>query len=267
MFLYTNGDSFTAGSELADDILPGWPGYMRDCDPGSDAYRKNLQWKRNVWQNEQNIDLINKSENLGRTMAWPAALAKLFRCQHLNSGEGGSSFDRIARTTISDLINLKRQHTDIVAVLSTTDIFRCELPSTTSSYFWEPFDCKVMPESRGPEYREYLMMVKFKIKNETVFHRLWNFYYHALQIKNFCLQNNIRLYWVETFTNGLYPEADENNHPYIKPLKEEVNIIPIVSMSDVAHQDYYGDNKYCPTGHFRKEIHDLFARKIYKQII
>lgn len=58
------------------------------------------------------------------------ALAQSLNCEVINAGIPGSCNDRILRTSLRDLIDLKHQHKDIVAVISLTFLIRSEV--------WEP---------------------------------------------------------------------------------------------------------------------------------
>lgn len=266
MLLYANGDSFTAGSELAEDLLPGWPGYRDDCDPNSPAMKEYLQWFKKIIRKEKHTELWALTEATGRKLAWPQQLANRLGCQCYNNAQGGSSFDRICRTTISDLLQLKKEHTEIVAVISITDIFRSEIADARHPELWEPFDPKTMPDPDTPNYNVYLNLAKFKVLHETIFYRLWSFYWNALQVKNFCTINNIKLFWVEVFPDGFYPHAEEREHPVLKPLIDEVDLQFITSLSDIATMSTQ-EQKYCPGGHFRKEIHVEIAQKLRSKII
>ena len=62
-------------------------------------------------------------------MAYPQKVANKINAECYNNAYGGSSIDRIARTTITDLAGLKNEKKDIVAIIGTTSIFRIELPA------------------------------------------------------------------------------------------------------------------------------------------
>lgn len=54
-------------------------------------------------------------------------LAESLGCRSINASISGSSNDRILRCSLRDLINLKKQHNDIVAVISLSFILRTEV--------------------------------------------------------------------------------------------------------------------------------------------
>ena len=178
---------------------------------------------------------------------------------------GGSSMDRICRTTICDLINLKNKHKNIVAVISTTDIFRSEIADPNHPELWEPFDAKTIPDKDTPNYEIYKSLIKYKVMHETLFYKLWNFYWNILQVKNFCAINNIKLFWLEVFPECSYPDAEARQHPMLASMIKEVDLSFLMTMSIVA-QTYPNPEKYCAGGHFRKEIHEIFARHLYKRL-
>ncbi len=265
MFLYTNGDSFTAGSELADDIIPGWPGYRSNCSPDDPTFQRTQQWMYKVRRKKQFEEIVTLADATGRKFAWPQQLAGMLNCRHYNNAEGGSSFDRICRTTISDLIRLKKERRNITAIISITDVFRSEVPDARHPDLWETFDVKTIPDRDTPHYEIYHQLAKFKVLHETLFYRLWSFYWNALQVKNFCTLNNIKLFWLEVFPDGFYPHAEERTHPMLEPLIQEVDLNFLLSMSTIA-MDSKEEYKYCPGGHFRKEIHTEIATELFTKL-
>jgi len=96
--LYVNGDSWAYGSELRDltrsDIT-------NDFDPVHDTYRQQHNW----------------AGLLGKRLGLPV----------VNNGWAGGSNQRIMRTTLSDITNLKREGRKPLAVIAWTQMQRFEL--------------------------------------------------------------------------------------------------------------------------------------------
>jgi len=109
--LYTNGCSWTFGSELRD---PYYDHIKDDFDPVHNKYREEHNWSTLLSQN-YNLELFNGSQ-------------------------AGAGTDRILRTTMADVIALKRKGRKPFVVLAWSHIQRFELPDN--------------PE--GTQYRSYV---------------------------------------------------------------------------------------------------------------
>lgn len=107
--LYINGDSWSYGSELRDASRPD---ITNDFHAVHDAYRQ----KHN----------------------WAGLLSRLLGLPVVNNAQAGGSNQRVMRTTLADITNLKREGRKPLAVIAWTQIQRFELYEAQKSN-WRSF--------------------------------------------------------------------------------------------------------------------------------
>ena len=107
--VYTNGDSFTAGTELADSVLPGAPPLK--LDRTRVCRFNNLTDEEKKWAHNRHAagikfyGSIENFENAEKSLAWPAELSKInSNIQIQNGAQPGASMIGIAHRTMSDLM-------------------------------------------------------------------------------------------------------------------------------------------------------------------
>jgi len=197
VFIYSNGDSFVEGVELGDFILPNYPGgfdfddiqarnndsifrkwYSTSLTHGTDLCRL-----RNLHRDD--IDKENQKKN------FTSKLASMLNVDFYNNGKGGASLDRIARTTISDLIELKKRRKNIVAIIGTAEPLRMEMPRPDAPY-WEPIlpGWPINYSVKMQQAAEYFGL------NTLNYHKMIKFYQTIINVQNFCAVNNIKLLWL-----------------------------------------------------------------------
>ena len=157
MLIYCNGDSFTAGSCLADSIVPGYPGQFSfdDLQLEQKAVKRfkklKIEFMNTTFVNySQIIDPQNlhvdflKNQELGsiklgdqisvleKKIAFPAQLTKIDKhIEVINAAVGGASMGGISYRTILDLLEYKRKNIIIDRVLiQLTSPGRCEFFDT-----------------------------------------------------------------------------------------------------------------------------------------
>lgn len=117
--VYVSGDSYAAGTELGDNILPGWPGLQNKLDI-------NAEWdkKRHSLYNQYDTVLTKFNKKL----SWPGQLAENYKLNVINSAKGGASLSGISHRTTVDLLKLKKLNRipDIVLIQLTT-MYRYEV--------------------------------------------------------------------------------------------------------------------------------------------
>jgi len=257
MVVYCNGDSFVAGVELGDDILPEYPGAL-PFNASNEVRKKSKQWIDKTYDNahpwstirQHNNNLIRLHE---KNRAWPNKLSSLLGISVINSAQGGSSMDRIARTSISDLIVLKKKHERIVAVIGITEPSRAELAS--EQYLWHDvilhlnYDSDILLHS----------LVKYKICHETSYHHMVNFLKNVILIKDFCKVNDIELIWLTPIGDPIL-KVEPNKQDY-HDLLEYSDFKPSIKMYDIAEDCGLAD-VILPSCHWAESIHALVAQKL-----
>ncbi len=283
MIIYCNGDSFTSGVDLADYLLPGYPGGtpIGPWEPGqvppSIEICKN--WHKNTYDTSHQLGKsrqikMGEIRNEEFNRAWPNKLHKLSGYPVINNAQSGSSMDRIARTTVSDLISLKEEHANIISIIGLTGIDRSELPSTHKSKYKMWVDLIHHRPNLHPDYKD---IIDFKLQYETEYHCYTNFYKNIILVKNFCFVNNIRLYFV--LPMPLPPKfwRNESGSPNsdvkfsyidiknIKNLENYANLVPDINMTGIAMSCKLPE-VYAPGGHFAEPIHEIVADKLFNII-
>ena len=202
MIIYCNGDSFTSGVDLADYLIPGYPGGTpispRETGQQTPSIEICKNWHKNTYDNSHQLGKLRQTKmreirNEEFNRAWPNKLHNLSGYPVINNAQSGSSMDRIARTTVSDLISLKEEHANIISIIGLTGIDRSELPSIHKSKYKMWVDIIHHRPNLYPEYKD---IIDFKLQYETDYHCYTNFYKNIILVKNFCSVNNIRLYFV-----------------------------------------------------------------------
>lgn len=262
MILYTNGDSFVAGNGL---IMPDFPGFPGMCELGgwSDPTfpEKTSRW---FFESLVKQNLISDHiRPIERTRAFPYKLSKQLNVQLVDNSEGGSSFHRITRTSLSDLLRLKQEHQDtpIVAIIGMTAPARSEVPyihpsGTIPSWIEVHFGSR----DANPKHVDSIMY--YKLKFETLYHQMTAMFQNIILLREFCLNNKIKLY----FTGSEWSELEQvpyRNHPDLLLLKNYVGKIYDVSMTAAAKKI---KTPLLPDGHFNEEVHDLVTKRFVEMI-
>jgi hypothetical protein len=255
MFIYSNGDSFTNGDELASDILPNFPGWSED--PPFDVRRvRNHKWLHVALTKNQH--LIGPYMDECRRRAYPQKLANLLKCELFNNALGGGSMDYIARNTIIDLIDLKKKGTkDIIAVIGTTSIFRIELPIDDDQWLSTHIGSG-QPAQIPSSFTEHY------VKKYSVIHAYSNYYKNLILIQEFCKVNDIRLILVDVMSEDNIEMPDNKEEAMKIDLLKQYAKPYDFSMSRIAHK--VGGKIFAPCGHFSTIVHDKLAQEIVKII-
>lgn len=273
MIIYCNGDSFTSGVDLADYLLPGGtPTSPRALGQVPSDVELVREWHKNTYDTSHQL---GKSRQIKMAQiqyeefnrAWPNKLHKLSGYPVINNAQSGSSMDRIARTTVSDLISLKEEHANIISIIGLTGIDRSELPSIHKSNYKMWKDIIHHRPNLHPDYKD---IIDFKLQHETDYHCYTNFYKNIILVKNFCFVNNIRLYFVLPIPLPPKYWRNESGSPSpdiqnIKNLENYANLVPDIYMTGIAYSCKLPE-VYTPGGHFAESIHEIVADKLFNII-
>ena len=292
MIIYCNGDSFTSGVDLADYLIPGYPGGTpmspRETGQQTPDVREAANWHKNTYDNSHQLGKLRQTkmraiQNEEFNRAWPNKLHNLSGYPVINNAQSGSSMDRIARTTVSDLISLKEEHANIISIIGLTGIDRSELPTSgrpwTGSSFSSFSSWVDIIHHRPGLHPDLAPIFDYKLKYETDYHCYINFYKNVILIKNFCSVNNIRLYFVlplplppKFWQSGYKPHPLDVDAKFsvtdiesIKNLENYANLVPAINMTDIATSCKLPE-VYAPGGHFAESIHEIVADKLFNII-
>lgn len=269
MIVYCNGDSFFAGDELGDDILTGHPGYA--------VYYKIpkylTEWIQNSWNTDHSLYTERKMlwqqiVDLGKQRAFPNKLSNLLNIPVINNSHGGASMDRIVRTTITDLIELKKTTSDIVAIIGTAPLSRSEVSNCQDNKTY-------IPDSVGdPQHWISINAAYIKAGEEDTkdliyyinqytknYHMLFSFYKNVMLLQEFCKSQNIALFWVATDSDvtDVPIEQPYQNSRDLNNFQEHIDFKYTLSMYEIARELMH--EVRCPSGHFSEKVHDEIAAK------
>jgi len=258
MIIYCNGDSFVSGHDLGDDILLNFPGYC-SANENSEIFRS---WYISTCNDRiRNTEVIEKTSKLEKERAFSGLLSSVYEYKVVNNAAPGASIDRIARTTIRDLIQLKNKHKDLIAIIGVTDIARTEVPGM--KFTWESIAPSIKSTSDV-----FDSLLRFKVEHEKNYHALVKFYKNAILIQDFCKINNIKLFWVHSIgekINEMQIESKYDLEEDLKNFKDYLNMEYILNMQTIAIESKYR-NVWGPGRHFSPDMHILFAKEINKFI-
>lgn len=260
MIVYCNGDSFVAGTELADYMLPEYPGCL-PFNASETLRQKNREWIGKTYTKSHEWSTVRHShrhfiEDEERARAWPTKLHNLLGCEVINAALGGSSMDRIARSTVTDLISLQKENDSIVAVIGTTGMDRYEVAHDSQPWV------DIIPHYSTHSNTEEI--INYKLKYEKDYHVFVNFYRNVIFVKDFCEVNNIKLIWLSAASDEasrLTIEEQYKNEKDLLNLKEYAQLKYSIDMFDIASTCGLA-NVFAPSHHFSEEVHAIVANQL-----
>jgi len=232
--LYINGDSWVYGSELVD---PSRPDLQDHFHPIHENYRKKYKW--------------------------PTLIAEQIGAELINNSEPGSGNDRILRTSIYDLAQLKMQGRRVMAIVAWSQLHRFEVSNRGGPSFRgfvnpnDPELPKGVREFWGTWSSDYCDLVKW-ITQMISFH-------------SFCRANDIPVLGLSVFKKPYnllerYISSKEFK-PYLTQLNEICDLPAQhyqFSLESILKQ--YTGIDYGPGGHPLKKGHMILARNIENKL-
>jgi hypothetical protein len=257
--IYCTGDSFTAGTELADCeyFKDSYPGFF-DTEYAND-YENNNNFKYAEWWLTHSIrnfrttlpesdlnELIEKEKE----KAWPKKLSKLLDLPVKNSATMGSSLNGIVCSTITDILNCDKRIE--MVLLQLPPVERIVIP-----YMDKFYDVSLA----NPIHQIYLVekAAKAMSYNETDYSLQYKYLLNLIQIYDFCKSNGIKLVIVAVNSRQLNFNV---NLSYLKEYFSDA-LCPLI----MDHELYkLKTNVFCPGGHFTERVQDSFAKSLYDYI-
>lgn len=282
MLIYANGDSFIAGVELADDLIPDYPGTLPYNAP-AEKTSKSQDWIKKTYTDgnrlsEYRKSILDKLVETEHERSFPSTLGKILNCQVINHAYGGSSIERIVRTSISDLIKLKDKHEKIFAFIGTTEISRFEVASPHAAYFkykdycghyqcWKSINVNAIHVNESEDANK---LVDYHIKYEKNYHSYVRTFKNIIQLQDFCKNNGINLFWISSFMNildyfNIEIEYRFNEDHDLTNFMNYAKFEYFLDMHEVAKTCNL-NNVVCPSGHFSVDVHNLIAELIHKKL-
>jgi len=278
MIIYCNGDSFISGVELADSILPEYPGARSRYDFKKEENNKrwiDRSYNQNDYIGKKRTELLEKIFHLEYEKAWPNKIQNKTGIRVINNSRGGSSLDRIIRVCLTDLIELLSTNKKIIAIIGTTDPNRQEVPINAGNIneldwvgqnkHWEQISSSYRnPSQLGPIDH----IIDYKIEFETTYHQLVKAYTNIITLQDFCKLNNIELHWISSQCNilKLLPEKRILNQQDLDVRKIYSNFKYSFDFNLIAESMSYTDEIYCPANHYSEIVHEKLSNLIIEDL-
>lgn len=252
--LYTNGDSFAAGAELAlEMILPKKAAEIRygvHVNPITARLRDAHNAEIAAIYRQDTPEIKAYDEECKRR-AWPDKLGKLIGYNTINAAKSGESNGHIAYTTIKDVTELLKDNPpeDLFVVIMITGMDRIFIPfyneTRTVILGYNPDD---------PTMKKFREMYLEHANDEFLFMSTLNYIY---AIENFLYRHKIRHCFVDSilFKSTIREYLHSNESMY--------GNLPKVSycMWDILNE-YPKEQWILYGGHFDERVHEIFAERI-----
>jgi hypothetical protein len=283
MIIYCNGDSYVAGTELADFELPLHPGYFSELSIHRSKSINSVveNWSKIIKNHHTNIH----RRDYGRHLAFPSKIKNKFVNETvINEATAGYSIDQIVQTSIMSLIKLMSEHpkSRIIAIIGTTAMSRFIVPVTKhGSSRWASVittaapQCPPLHTVQGVE-----PLVKYMVTNDSDYHQYVRFYKNIIQLQDFCKLNRIVLYWVHALPiDGSHMiDCVNTTSDKLQTLLATTNCTKLESLVKYANLNYSVDmqlsstkistnKRFCPQDHFVEEVHSVVANELCELIL
>lgn len=248
-FLYFNGDSYFSGDELADSMLDDYPG-LADSNKPIPKHAKD--WYSTIAERRApHRETINRLEF---ERSFPHKTAQKLNLPFMNNSLAGSSMDRIARVTVTDLLELKETAPDkkIIACIGATVFDRYDVPRLQSPV--NRFDPR-----QNSKWNTILPNAPENV-NSTDYHSLINFYKNVIFLKDFCKLNDITLLWINFFPYYL-EKFNFTDKDYVY-FKKYANLTYALDFSPRIAAKFEEPLIVCPGGHWSEVVHEHLADRL-----
>ena len=197
--------------------------------------------------------------------------ADLNATQSFNNGLPGSCNRRIIRTTVRDLISLKKLSTDIVAIIGLTDVHRSEYWGKTAISNDGHFE-SFQPNSVVPDEAKRLQQGHIETYDDEASNT--NLFLDIIMLTAFFKNNNIK-YLIWQGVQTLKPS--DFTTPFINSLHDQVQLdTGVLDMFDFSFSKYcsiikgytpYDSKQYGIYGHHCEETHRDFASHLLENYL
>lgn len=242
--IYANGDSYTAGSGLAQEMyydLPPLNGHEVTPELRTKVYAKKDKCKGD-WSNTE------------RQRAYPATLGFFANTKVINNAQGGAGLGNIAFNSTKDLVDLSKKYNRILAVIGLTNPQRVFFPRPPNNtlLFGNPLNNYSKLEQAILDKYAFTFS-NFDLEIYSIIHFLG-----LVQIIEW--MDNVDLILIET---PAYKTKDADPNKDYDVIKK--NVAPLIFDSLVPD---YKKSMQIHTGcnHVIKDYHDDLAKKIYKKL-
>jgi len=253
--IYTIGDSFTAGAELIDHTFVS---YQKLNPKNLNEY---LYWcDSKEFKNEMKAFGNNYNKMYGeKTRAWPAKLGKLCNAEVVNAAFGGSNPMMWRGVVLKDFIEFQKYDRKIdIGIVQITEFSRvslCQLDEDQTIIYnnMGPYTLEY-----GNEYEKQYYKARMMLQDEFGF--FFTFLLELAAIKCIMLSFGVK---TVKFVMSIYPDlAKINRLTEINDIKRLIDFLELDFKNITSMQPEDEKSFRLPGGHFKEEVHELFAHKI-----
>lgn len=275
MLIYCNGDSFTAGHGLGDDLIPTHPGYWNFIDSPNGPPPEMTDWVYGVGKGTRTQILQNmpglehKVRDHEKLEAWPNLLNGLIPDPHstvVNASKQGSSLDSILTRMTIDLTRLQQSEIPVDAVIiQLTSFARMSYPAIEPNDNYIDKDLILSMSWPGVPRREREIS-EWYLRNcqntELLIRALRNIALidataHSLTGKKPIFVDSSM--FLNQFTLSIMSTDVVKKYAQLFNLQETLFESKMLRMEDIATPA----TLRCPCGHYAKELHVEFAQLIF----
>jgi len=242
--IYANGDSYTAGSGLAQEVY--YDIGPLDGNAVTEKIRQQTQLKKTKCTSDWS--------NIERQRAYPATLGFFANTEVLNNAQGGAGLGQIAFSCTKDLIDLSKKHKKILAIIGLTNPQRLFYPRPPNNtlLFKNPLN------NYGKIERCILENYAERLTNEEL---ELNGVLSLIAIIQMCdWMPNVDLLLIETPAYHINQVDPNNKYDIISK-----NIKP--KIFDTLVPNYNKEMKiHTGCNHIVKDYHDDLAKRIYNRL-
>jgi hypothetical protein len=255
-FLYANGDSFVEGCELGDFLISSHPGYYNFNNRRPQQFdswlRQSNDGSTDIGKERIHKEKLIKQEEYKRNFA--SKLQQQLGVEYKNNAKGGSSFERIIRTSLIDLIEISKTKKNIVALIGTSEPRRISIPAPVNDDLWMCATMNTTNDAAKP-------IMDYHLAYFNDYHALLLMYKNIILMQEFCKSNGIKLLWIA----GNSDITEETiTHSEIKCLMEYSKFKYTLSLPEIARQIDAG--AMAPGYHFSEIVHTEAASRLLDKL-
>ncbi len=277
MRIYAIGDSFTAGEELLDFTLKGFPGYKTIEEVDNPRYNDY----KIAWLKQKAILKWNQYNRtwkewilLERSWAWPALLEQLdSRLEVENNSYPGASITGMAHRAVSDILLAKHQGRPFDKVfIQITSANRFEMYDSTLKNRDFIMDGSLTHghwATKESLKGMHTVMLKYQSDLDFVIKYLYTLSSLKAAIVGLTGAEPIlvasQFHWVTDLFTLINEDKELKDHPNLRSMIEYINIPDI----KLIMNDIHVENKflYNPCRHYEQRTHYEFAKAVYDMYI
>jgi hypothetical protein len=280
MFIYFSGDSFTAGDELADFMLPNWPGYFSDSDEHAKKQGRSWAAKHRLKAiYSQPREQLNQFFIEQQKRVWPTLLAKKLGADYLVSGKGGSSQGDTNYRTMLDIERLIGEGKKIDHVfIQVTEPYRIEIFNKYQDTYYTNNAISSLLACLADVYTNY---------NEKEFTKRWllieddtgkiaRFLTNIIFIRNYVKS---KLHYEPIFVDSMFMTEFTKKIKALEPsqiiqtgeLNTLIKTSGVIDPTTLEHtlpsmRSFVNPhrNHMAPNGHVAPEVHEVFAEHLFQ---